>query len=190
MKFIFIRHGEIDSNTRHIYSGRSQESLNDSGVAQAIRVARSLKNQGITHLYCGPLPRVIETAEHISAETGVKLVKMDAFNELAMGPWEGLSEEEVAKQFPEDWRIWNTTPSALVLQCRETLAQLQKRAIAGLAEVITRSPGAQNICVVSHVAVIRVIQLFAEQRALDEYKRLLVPNATPIILDINENKLS
>jgi broad specificity phosphatase PhoE len=189
MKILFVRHGEIDSNTRRIYSGRSQEPLNAAGAAQAVSVARSLKDAGISHLFCGPLLRVVETARHIGAEAGVDPVVLEAFNELVMGPWEGLSEDAVAEQYPGEWQIWNTSPAALRLPGRETLAQLQERALAGVAEVIAKSHGARQICVVSHVAVIRVLRLHAEHRSLDEYKKVLVPNATPMMLEFDEDRL-
>jgi len=189
MKILFVRHGEIDSNTRRIYSGRSQEPLNRTGVAQAASLAHSLKDAGISHLFCGPLPRVVETARLIGTVAGVDPVALEEFNELVMGPWEGLSEDAVAEQYPSEWQIWNTSPSTLRLPGRETLAHLQERALAGVAEAIAKSRGARQICVVSHVAIIRVLRLYAEHRSLDEYKKVQVPNATPIILKFDEDRL-
>ena len=189
MEFIFIRHGEIDSNLLKIYSGRSQESLNVNGITQAKEVAQNLKHEGISHLYCSPLLRTIETAKIIAAEANLKPIEFGEFNELAMGPWEGMSESDVAKQFPEEWRIWNNTPAELFLLGRESLAQLQQRALGGIKEIFRRSTDAKKICVVSHVAVIRVVILFFEQRDLNQYKKVSIPNATPILLEINEHKL-
>jgi broad specificity phosphatase PhoE len=186
VKILFVRHGEIDSNKRRLYSGRSKESLNANGVAQAISAARILKYAGISNLFCGPLARVVETANHIGLEAGVEPVVLEAFNELAMGPWEGLSEDTVAERYPSEWLIWNTLPSALMLPGRETLAQLQERALAGVAEAIAKSQNAHLICVVSHVAVIRVLRLYAEHRSLEDYKKVPVPNAIPIMLEFDE----
>jgi broad specificity phosphatase PhoE len=189
MKVIFVRHGEITSNTLHIYSGRSQEPLNANGIIQAKKVAEKLASEGISHLFCSPLLRAAETAKFIAVKSGLEPVMREAFNEIAMGPWEGMSESDVAKRYPNEWRIWSKTPEALILPGRETLAQLQERIIVGLSEVFKKSVNAQKICVVSHVAVIRVALLFAEQRCLNDYKQVSVPNATPISLDIDENKL-
>lgn len=189
MRFILVRHGEIDSNIRKIYSGRSQERLNANGITQAGNVARSLKSASISALFCGPLPRVVETARYISTEIGVKPVLLEAFNELAMGPWEGLSEDEVAERFSDDWQLWNSSPAALRLPGRETLKEMQHRALGGLADALRLTSKQGQICIVTHVAVIRVLRLFAEQRNLNEYKKVPVPNATPISIDIDEIRL-
>lgn len=189
MKILFVRHGEINSNILRIYSGRSQEPLNSNGVAQAVNVAHNLKDKGISHLFSGPLRRVTETAHYIGNELGLITTVLDAFNELAMGPWEGLSEDIVQEQYPREWQVWNTSPGALILHGRETLAQLQERALAGVVEAFALSHFANKICVVSHVAVIRVIKLYSENRSLDEYKKVIVPNATPIMIEFNEAKL-
>jgi broad specificity phosphatase PhoE len=189
MKITFVRHGEINSNIRRIYSGRSQEQLNANGVLQAKSVARALKNSGISHIFSGPLPRVIETARYIAAEIGVESVTLDAFNELVMGSWEGLSENDVAKQFPKEWKIWNTSPAALSIEGRETLLQLQNRSLAGVIQAVNMVKNSGQICIVSHVAVIRVLQLHAEGRSLDDYKKLEVPNATPLTLEFDHDRL-
>ncbi len=162
--------------------------MNHAGAAQAASLAFSLKDAGISHLFCGPLPRVVETARYIGEEVGLVPVELEEFNELAMGPWEGLTEEEVAEQFPRDWQTWNTFPATLKLPGRETLAELQQRVLSGVFKAISQSPGARQICVVSHVAVIRVMCLYSEHRSLDEYKKVPVPNATPIMLKIDENR--
>ena len=180
MNLILIRHGEIDSNLRKVYSGRSAEPLNTTGHQQAEEAAERLAGREIDALYCSPLLRTRQTAEIIAKRVSCPLLPEERFTELGMGPWEGLSETEVESLFPVEFDLWNREPAALNLPGRETLAELQSRALSGLASIIARESSAKCLAVVSHVAVIRVLLLWADGRKLNDYKHVRVPNATPI----------
>lgn len=184
MKLILVRHGEIDSNRRKIYSGRSDEPLNDRGRQQAADAAVQFQQIPIAALFTSPLRRTVETASIIGRQVELTPQIAPAFNELAMGPWEGLSEEEVELRFPADFGLWNSRPADLRLVGRETLEELQNRALNGVALAQTKV-GDRPFCVVSHVAVIRVLMLYAEGRPLNDYKKIHVPNATPIFLEFD-----
>lgn len=177
-----VRHGEIDANTRHVYAGRSDDPLNVTGRLQAIAVAQTLQDLDIGALYSSPLRRTMETAniigQHISRQTQVS----EAFNELAMGPWEGLSEAAVAERYPNEFDTWTSRPAELQIPGRETLLELQQRVLAGVLDIQYRASCTSCVAVVSHVAVIRVLLLWAENRELNDYKRVHVPNATPLEL--------
>lgn len=137
MKFFFIRHGEIASNVRKVYAGWSEEPLTERGVRQAEKAGELLKGKGIDALYCSPLRRAVQTAEIIGKAVGKVPVKDAHFKEMGLGPWEGLSEDEVERRFPEEWGIWNTRPAELRLAGRETLAELQGRVLARMGDVAT-----------------------------------------------------
>ena len=184
LNLLLIRHGEIDSNVAKIYSGRSSEPLNSNGRIQAERAAVQLAGQPIVGVFTSPLPRAVETANIVSR--GLKLIPQVSphFNELRMGPWEGLSEEQVELTYPAEFAIWNTRPAELALDGRETLEELRSRVLAGLIDVHSRH-GASPVAIVSHVAVIRVLMLHALGRPLNDYKKMVVPNATPISLCVD-----
>ena len=42
MNWYFMRHGQINSNLNHVYSGRSDEALNSCGLEQAHKAATEL----------------------------------------------------------------------------------------------------------------------------------------------------
>lgn len=189
MKFVLIRHGEIDSNRAKIYSGRSDEPLNATGRSQAIAAADRLIPLGLKHLYTSPLRRARETAAILGERVDCEPVVIEAFNELLMGPWEGLSEAEVEVHFRESFALWNRAPADLVIVGRETLQQVQVRAVAGVLDVARRGTGGV-FGVVSHVAVIRTVLLFTERRPLNDYKRIHVPNASPVTIEWNEEHLT
>lgn len=184
MKLILVRHGEIDSNLRKIYSGRSDEPLNVRGRQQAAEAADQFRQLDLAALFTSPLRRTVETASIIGRQLGLAPQIVPAFNELLMGPWEGLSEDEVERRFSADFGLWNSRPADLRLVGRETLDELQNRALDGVVWA-KEQVGDRPFGIVSHVAVIRVLMLYAEGRPLNDYKKIQVPNATPIFLEFD-----
>ena len=175
MIWYFIRHGEIESNIRKVYAGWSDEALTEVGIRQAERAGAALKKKGIGVLYCSPLKRAVQTAEIIGEAIGKTPVSDEHFREMRLGPWEGLREDEVARRFPEGWRLWNTRPADLKLDGRETLGELQGRVLEGIRR-LSADYADSRIAIVSHVAIIRVMKLYAEGRDLNDYKKVPVSN--------------
>jgi len=177
MIWYFIRHGEIQSNVDKVYAGWSDEALTERGVCQAEKAGETLRGKGIDKIYCSPLRRAVQTAEIIGKAVGRVPIVDEHFKEMGMGPWEGLSEDEVEKKFPEEWRVWNAKPGELRLDGRETLGELQVRVLEGVRRQRSEVGGQRSgkIVVVTHVAIIRVLMLYSEGRDLNEYKQVPVP---------------
>jgi len=115
--------------------GRSQEGLAPEGIAQAENLGKSLLHLGIKRIYSSPMYRALETASIIANTLKVPLEIERDLPEMELGIWAGLTEEEVSKKFPEDYRLWNTKPANLILPGRETLAEVQDRALKAIYEV-------------------------------------------------------
>ena len=192
MNWYFLRHGQINSNLNKVYSGRSDEPLNKHGLEQAHQAAELVSQQSIDRIISSPLARAGQTATVVAAANNLKVSFDPAFNEMIFGPWEGLSEARVKQQYPLEWTLWNSQPQELKLRGRETLEQLQARVIAGMRhiEAETKAEGkGNNILVVSHVAVIRVVALYAQGRPLSEYKSIEVDNCQLFPISISGEAL-
>ena len=188
MNWFFLRHGQINSNLNKVYSGRSDEPLNARGIEQAYQAAELIKSKSIDRVVSSPLARAGQTATIVAAANGLKVSFDQAFNEMVFGPWEGLSEARVKQQYPLEWTLWNSQPHRLELQGRETLQQLQMRVIAGMRHIEAEGKG-NTILVVSHVAVIRVVALYAQGRPLSEYKTIEVDNCQLLPVKITDEAL-
>ena len=178
MNWYFIRHGQIASNLNKVYSGRSDEALTETGREQMRPAARELTAIDIDAVYSSPLARTRQSAEIIVNELQRDLpIRIDdSFNELQMGPWDGMAEADVEAGFPAEWALWHSEPAALQLDGRETLAELQRRVLDGLRAIRQSAPG-QSVLIVSHVAVIRMVFLHADRQDLNRYKTIPVDNA-------------
>jgi broad specificity phosphatase PhoE len=175
MQCYFLRHGEIKSNLRRIYAGRNEEKLTLRGRQQAKEAALKLRDFRIDTVYSSPLPRAIETAEIIGVCICKKPIIEDSFNELVLGPWESKTEEEIARNFPKEWAIWNTRPADFVLKGRETLRDLLQRVLKGIEKIRVNNRG-KNVVVVTHVSVIRVLLIQTRKLDLNIYKTLEIPH--------------
>lgn len=181
----FIRHGEIQSNIDRVYAGRSGETLTPHGENQARALAARLAGRGIRALYTSPLPRALRTAEILNQQLQVLCTPERDLMEIELGPLEGLSYEQAANRYPEAWKEWNERPGDLRLEGMETIASVQQRVIA-LLKRWCAFHAEETIAVVSHLAVIRCVRLYLEQRPLNDYKKLTIPNATALLLEATQ----
>ncbi len=175
MNLLLVRHGEVLSNLKKVYAGGSTESLTERGKQQAYKVAGRLSSMNIHTLYTSPVKRAVETAEIIGHVIGKNYTIIDEFKEMEMGPWEGMSEEEIARLYPHKWQVWQCKPAELRLDGRETLDQVLARALKGLERIsgISRDNSA---VIVTHVVIIRVLLLWSQGKSLNLYRSIHIPN--------------
>lgn len=174
------RHGQTESNLLRRYAGYSPEPLTEAGRAQMSGLAARLALCRIGEVWTSEVARSRESAELIAGIMGVSIRTEARLNEIRMGPWEGLTEAEVAHDFPNAWALWCTLPDRLELAGRETLQSLSRRVTAAVADAAERP---HPVLLVSHVAPIRVAVLMALGLPLSTYKRLHVGNGDAVLLD-------
>ena len=146
------RHGETDDNARKVFQGQRGSGLNARGRAQAellgARVARS-----IDAIVASDLQRARETAEIVGAAAALEPTFAPALREVDVGTWTGLSYDEVAARFPEEWAAWRAGLD-LARGGGETYEALARRVKAAL-ETIAETHRGRRVLVVSHGAALR-----------------------------------
>lgn len=115
----------------------------------------------------------MSTAEVVGQRLGLPVIGDCRLNELRMGPWEGLTEAEVAERFPREYGIWLERPDELRLDGRETLPELAERVGAVLRDSVESG---HNELLITHVALVRVAVLIGAQDSLRAYKQVPVVN--------------
>jgi broad specificity phosphatase PhoE len=148
-----IRHGETEFNRLGIFRGRFEVDLNDTGRLQAAETGRALKGEKIDFILTGPLRRTVETASIVAAELGVEYRTEEAFNNIALGAWQGVSKDEVRREFPDLWKIWITDAEQLKLPKGESVEEVRQRATRRLMEVVSAEKG--SFAIVTHRSVIK-----------------------------------
>lgn len=98
-RFIFVRHGESNSNKEKSMAGRTLNTeLSENGVAQAKEIGQLLQNVKIDLAFSSPTSRAKATAEYILSEMNLNcLLHFDErLHERWYGPFEGASESKYA----------------------------------------------------------------------------------------------
>lgn len=180
-KIYLIRHGLTVSNKKKIYAGRCEEGLCKEGLNAVSEFGGKLKQFRIDKIFSSPIRRAVQTAETIDGFLKVGIEIEENFKEMKMGPWEGLSEHEVAEKFPEEWKIWNAKPSELKMKGRETLRELLLRAMEGIKRI--SGLDGFRILAVTHVALIRVLMIYYNGMNLDDYRKIDIPNGSLYLLE-------
>jgi broad specificity phosphatase PhoE len=168
-----MRHGRTESNRRSIYAGRSDEPLSVEGVAEVKEAVPALVPLGLSRVVASPVYRAWQTGAQIASQLGVPRDVDEDLAEMLLGPWTGLTEAQVAERFPAEYELWQGRPSRVLLEGRETLEQVQARALYAAERA---RHGACPALLVTHVAVVRVLLLHARGAPLDDYKTIDVPN--------------
>lgn len=183
-KIYFVRHGSIKSNKLKIYAGWGEEELDEEGIDQARKVGRLLRDRNIDVIYTSPIKRAIQTAEIIATHFyGLKIIIEKGLKEMKLGPWEGLSENEIAIKYPEEFKLWNSKPVKLKLPGRETLSTVQNRAVKAVRKILSNQN--RDAIAVTHVVIIRCLFLYYNNLNLNSYKKIEVPNASVFTLQLD-----
>lgn len=155
-RFLIVRHGQTDWNAGGRFQGRADPSLSERGREQAVEAARALGSFAGTLASSG-LRRAVQTAETFAAELGLGQVTVETdLNEIDVGEWTGLTRDEIAHGWPEDYALWRERilpgyPGG------ETRVQHWERIISGLERLAAANPDG-DVLVVAHGGVLGSIE--------------------------------
>ncbi len=92
-RLLAIRHGETAWNVDTRIQGHLDVALNETGLAQAARLARALAARGepIAAIYSSDLQRAWDTARALAEATGAPLVAHAGLRERHFGHLQGLT---------------------------------------------------------------------------------------------------
>lgn len=96
-----IRHGQTQLNNAHALQGRSDQPLNEAGIAQARVAGEWLAQHGITfaHVFSSPLQRAVQTARLVAPNA--QIVVDERLIEMDYGPYEGADLRNPAPEIIE-----------------------------------------------------------------------------------------
>jgi probable phosphoglycerate mutase len=148
-RLVLWRHGRTEWNAEGRFQGQLDPPLDQEGRNQAVRAAPYLVATGLTPddtvVVSSDLSRAAETAATLTALLGAPLRLDERLREHGMGSWEGLTRDEVAQRFPEQYADWMGGRPVLGRGGEEPAA-VADRALAALADL----PAAATAVVVTH----------------------------------------
>ncbi len=172
---LIVRHG-LTAATGSALTGRTPGiSLDDRGRAQAAAVAARLAEVKLDAIVSSPLERCYETAEAIASgqkQTVVQVQTDERFIEVGYGDWTGKPLRKLDHE--QLWRTVQAYPSAVTFpgEDGEALADMQRRAIAGIRDWNAKLGQGATYLICSHGDVIKAILADSLGLHLDMYQRI------------------
>ncbi len=156
---LLVRHGQTEWNRAERFRGRADIPLNATGLAQAEATARRLASRWQpVAIYSSPLSRAVQTAEAIARRYALEVQTHPGLLDIDYGAWQGLTPDEVAQRWPQEFHLWQRYPHRAVIPGGETLAELRTRAMTTLNELVVRHPQ-ETVVVVGHTVINRILLL-------------------------------
>src|SRR6266567_1754084 len=155
-RIFMVRHGATVVSAEDRFAGATDVALSDEGREQTRRLAERLSDAKIVAVYASPLGRTLETAQILAAPHKLEVQTRDGFREISHGRWEQMTRREVEKEFPEEAAEWEKDPYTFAPVGGESGLAVTARALPVLVELVRSHPG-ENILVVSHKAMIRLL---------------------------------
>jgi probable phosphoglycerate mutase len=153
-RIYLARHGETDWNLRGKLQGHTDVPLNEAGRGQARELANRLAAEGVLSVITSDLCRASETGALVARALALGPPAVDRdLRERAFGVFEGLTREECAARYPEEWQAWTSQTSP------PTGAESFGSAIARMHAALDRvaaGAGDSPALVVSHGGVMRL----------------------------------
>ena len=149
--FICLRHGATDWNRQGRFQGRTDNPLNDDGIAQAHEAEEKLRAVALGHVVSSPMLRAVQTAE-IIASIASRTVTLDhGLIELDFGSFEGQPVRELMMKHGKNSAqgLVDMLPAD-----SEPWADVASRALASVNQWLARHPR-DEILFVCHDAVMQ-----------------------------------
>jgi probable phosphoglycerate mutase len=146
-RVILLRHGRTAWNAQRRFQGQADPPLDDVGRTQAVEVAGLIAALRPGLLVSSDAARAMQTAEIIGELTELEPVPEPRLRERGLGHWEGLTREEVAVHYPDEYADW-VAGRDVSRRGGETRDEVAARAAAAFAEL----PEVDTTVLVTHSA--------------------------------------
>ena len=151
-RLLVLRHGQSEWNAVGRWQGQADPPLSEEGRLQAAGAALQLGT--FDAIWASDLQRASFTAAIIAEIIGIGPVLLDQrLRETHVGPWEGLTHDEVATGWP-GFLDTHRRPEGF-----EPYDDAAERMIAAFVDIAAASPGGE-VLVISHGGVIRAVRRF------------------------------
>lgn len=161
-KIYLIRHGETDLNKKRAFYGSLDVPINETGIKQATHLREKMTEKKVDAVFTSGLKRAQMTGDIVFPDKSKK--SEVGFNEKGFGLWEGLIADEIEAAFPKEWQAWLDAPFDYIPPEAEAFLTFKKRVIEAFKNVLENYKQADNITIVSHLGVIRVLITYLDPK--------------------------
>ncbi|TDC99366.1 histidine phosphatase family protein [Nonomuraea deserti] len=148
-RIVCLRHGQTLWNVERRFQGHSDIPLDETGIAQAARAASLLASLRPTLIVSSDLQRANDTALALGRIVGLDVAVDKDFRERGGGQWEGLTREEIAARWPDEYAAWEAPDG-------EPVGDVAARVAAAMRKWAGRLDDDGLLVVASHGAALRL----------------------------------
>lgn len=187
MAVYLLRHGALPPNPRRCFVGQRDLPLTPLGQRQIAFWAEELALVPLRRILCSTLQRCRDTARIIgSRHPHTPVTPSDAFREISLGRWEGLTPAEVEERFPGAYAERGRRLADYCPQGGESFRMLARRVLPALRDILPQN-NEDNVLLVAHGGVIRVILAHALALPLDRLLDIPQPYAACTRLELSSD---
>ncbi|WP_269612444.1 histidine phosphatase family protein [Prochlorococcus marinus] len=196
LRLIFVRHGLSSFNKEGRIQGRNDLStLTKEGQLQAEAAGKTISSIPIDAIYSSPLQRASETTKIIikQLKDDLHATYTDELLEVDLGPWSGLTKNELKDRFPEELSVWQKNPKELTINREDgtkfqPIKELLHQAETFLKNLFNSHLGSnKTIVIVAHNAILRCLILKLINEPSKGFKRLKLDNSSISICNVTFN---
>ncbi len=182
-----IRHGETHYNTEDRIGGDSD--LTEKGRAQARALADYFKKKSIPLIFTSQKKRTHQTASPIKeAQEDCTIIPLAEFDEINSGICECMSYKKIRKQMPQVYDERKKDKYNYVYPEGEGYVTMQERIIRGIKKALYLSKPSDNIMIIGHRAVNRMILSHFMFRREEEVPFIYIPQDKFYYICTTQNK--
>ena len=153
----FLRHGQTALSREDMFCGSGLDpELTPEGLEMAQGFVNAYHDADWRAIYSSSLRRSITTAQPLCNALGFDLQVRAELNEIGYGRWEGLTKEQVDREFHDEYIGWLADPAWHAPTGGESAVAISRRALQVTDEIRQKFTDG-NILLVSHKATIRVV---------------------------------
>ena len=196
LRLIFVRHGLSSFNKEGRIQGRNDLStLTKEGQLQAEAAGKTISSIPVDAIYSSPLKRASETTKIIikQLKDDLQATYTDELLEVDLGPWSGLTKNELKDHFPEELSVWQQTPKELTINREDgtkfqPIKELLHQAENFLKNLFNSHLGSnKTIVIVAHNAILRCLILKLINEPSKGFTRLKLDNSSISICNVTFN---
>lgn len=155
-RLVILRHGRTAWNASGRAQGHADVELDEVGHAQARNAARHLASRDIHALWSSDLSRARRTAEYVAEQVGLPVTEDPRLREFDVGLRQGLTLDEFAHQFPEEYADWTRGSGLVPGKGGESSEDVAARMVPALHACVAALGHGETGLVVSHGAAMKI----------------------------------
>ena len=155
-RLVLLRHGRTAWNESGRAQGHADIELDRTGHAQAGSAARQLAGLDPAALWSSDLARARQTADYVASVCGLSPKYDDRLREFDGGERQGLTLDEFAERYPDEYSSWVRGDGLLPVRGGEVTEDVERRIVPALRECLGSLGHGETGLVVTHGAAMKV----------------------------------